>query len=164
MTNRSVLTGSRGPKSCTPHRPSADTEPSNPTRTNTAPITNPVSRVIMRNNLFSRGSSGSKPAVIAKILAKLAQLTAWNTSKHAHGGCLYDELRGKLHTGSSQIHPFIDGFSKAAHAAVGVSDICAEKQFQDSRKHGVADVLMMPSHRARFDFSFEAIAHHNFIA
>src|SRR5437667_525184 len=83
---------------------------------------------------------------------------------NAHGGCLYDELRGKLHTGGSQIHPSIDGFSKAAHAAVGVSDICAEKQFQDSRKHGVADLFMMPSHRARFDFSFEAIAHHNFIA
>src|SRR2546428_1930686 len=83
---------------------------------------------------------------------------------NAHGGCLYDELRGKLHTGGSQIHPSIDGFRKAAHGAVGVSDICAEKQFQDSRKHGVADVFMMPSHRARFDFSFEAIAHHNFIA
>src|SRR5207237_410945 len=82
----------------------------------------------------------------------------------SHGGGLYDELRGKLHTGGSQIHPSIDGFSKAAHAAVGVSDICAEKQFQDSRKHGVADVFMMPSHRARFDLSFEAIAHHNFIA
>src|SRR5215475_529915 len=68
---------------------------------------------------------------------------------------LDDKLRRELHAGAAQIHLIVDRARKATHSAVAVSDARMKKEIEQAREAGIADVFVVPRHRAAFDFAAE---------
>ncbi len=60
-------------------------------------------------------------------------------------------LGGELHPGRAQVEPRQHVAAQRAHPAVGVVDAGAEQQVQEAGQQRVADVAVVPRHRARVD-------------
>ena len=67
-------------------------------------------------------------------------------------------LRGELHPRRAQIELGQHVSSNRPHPAVRVSDACAEEEVQHPGEHGVADVAVVPRHRAGLDV-VHSVAH-----
>ncbi len=66
-------------------------------------------------------------------------------------GCANDHLRGELHPARAQLQHLEAVAPERAHAAVRVAHPRVEEQVQEARQQRVADVAVMPGHRARVD-------------
>src|SRR5581483_5678451 len=62
-----------------------------------------------------------------------------------------DHLARELHAGRTKIEDVEGAATKAADAAMQIVDVDAEEETSDARENRVADVPILPRHRARFD-------------
>ena len=69
-------------------------------------------------------------------------------------------LGGELHAGGAQIEAWQHVAAQGAHAAVRVVDAGAERMFSNPGQQRVADVAVMPRHRARMDVVHPVADHH----
>ena len=73
ITIRSVCSISSAPKLSLAQPETANMDPPIPSSISSPPTIRPVSSVTQRNIRFRRGSSGSKPSVMAKTFVKVAK-------------------------------------------------------------------------------------------
>ena len=74
------------------------------------------------------------------------------------------KFRSEFHPVAAHIHPVKHFPGKSTHSAVSITDAGMKKQIQQRRQTGIANVLVVPRHRARFDLSGKTISHHHFAA
>ena len=70
-----------------------------------------------------------------------------------------DHLGGELHAGGSEAQPQHRLARDAAQAAVEVADVARVEEPADGGEHRVAEVAVLPGHRARLDAALEPVAH-----
>ena len=74
-------------------------------------------------------------------------------------GCADHHLGGELHAGRAQVERVEHIATQRAHATVGVAHAGAEEEVEQARQDRVADVAVVPGHRAGFDV-LHPVAHH----
>src|SRR5580658_7016704 len=70
----------------------------------------------------------------------------------------------EFHARTAQIHTVVNGASETAHPTMAITYAGVKKKIQDGGEHWIADIFVMPGHRAWFDFSAEAVAHYHVAA
>src|SRR5579863_7897735 len=107
----------------------------------------------------------AKTAQMRRTSALVGPQRNWNFRNLCVELCRLDyELRRKLHARAAQVHLIVNRARESTHATVTVSNPGVKEKIEEPRQSRISDVLVVPWHRAAFDFPTEAIAHHHVVS